>query len=201
MNEELSNHLLGLQLPTDPRWVNIAQMNIEDILVDHAYCEQKAASSCISLIVLFPEKTEMVEMITPVVAEEWNHFERVLDQLKKRGMSFGQARKDEYVIQLQKVVKKGGSRDQQLVERLLMNALIEARSCERFKILSQNIQDQELKNFYYELMVSEAGHYKNFISLAKIYMPEEYVLSRWKEFLIEEAKILKSLEVRGDRMH
>lgn len=201
MNEELSNHLLGLQLPTDPRWVNIAQMNIEDILVDHAYCEQKAASSCISLIVLFPEKTEMVEMITPVVAEEWNHFERVLEQLKKRGMSFGQARKDEYVIQLQKVVKKGGSRDQQLVERLLMNALIEARSCERFKILSQNIQDQELKNFYYELMVSEAGHYKNFISLAKIYMPEEYVLSRWKEFLIEEAKILKSLEVRGDRMH
>lgn len=201
MTEELSNHLLGLQLPTDPRWVNIAQMNIEDILVDHAYCEQKAASSCISLIVLFPEKTEMVEMITPVVAEEWNHFERVLDQLKKRGMSFGQARKDEYVIQLQKVVKKGGSRDQQLVERLLMNALIEARSCERFKILSQNIQDQELKNFYYELMVSEAGHYKNFISLAKIYMPEEYVLSRWKEFLIEEANILKSLEVRGDRMH
>tara|TARA_A100000171_G_scaffold51431_2_gene65715 strand:- start:1291 stop:1896 length:606 start_codon:yes stop_codon:yes gene_type:complete len=201
MNEELSNHLLGLQLPTDPRWVNIAQMNIEDILVDHAYCEQKAASSCISLIVLFPEKTEMVEMITPVVAEEWNHFERVLEQLKKRGMSFGQARKDEYVIQLQKVVKKGGSRDQQLVERLLMNALIEARSCERFKILSQNIQDQELKNFYYELMVSEAGHYKNFISLAKNYMPEEYVLSRWKEFLIEEAKILKSLEVRGDRMH
>ncbi len=201
MTEELSNHLLGLQLPTDPRWVNIAQMNIEDILVDHAYCEQKAASSCISLIVLFPEKTEMVEMITPVVAEEWNHFERVLEQLKKRGMSFGQARKDEYVIQLQKVVRKGGSRDQQLVERLLMNALIEARSCERFKILSQNIQDQELKNFYYELMVSEAGHYKNFISLAKIYMPEEYVLSRWKEFLIEEAKILKSLEVRGDRMH
>ncbi|WP_421978926.1 tRNA-(ms[2]io[6]A)-hydroxylase [Roseivirga seohaensis] len=201
MTEELSNHLLGLQLPTDPRWVDIAQMNIEDILVDHAYCEQKAASSCISLIVLFPEKTEMVEMITPVVAEEWNHFERVLDQLKKRGMSFGQARKDEYVIQLQKVVKKGGSRDQQLVERLLMNALIEARSCERFKILSQNIQDQELKNFYYELMVSEAGHYKNFISLAKIYMPEEYVLSRWKEFLIEEANILKSLEVRGDRMH
>ncbi|KYG74701.1 tRNA-(ms[2]io[6]A)-hydroxylase [Roseivirga ehrenbergii] len=201
MTEELSNHLLGLQLPTDPRWVNIAQMNIEEILVDHAYCEQKAASSCISLIVLFPEKTEMVEMITPVVAEEWNHFERVLEQLKKRGMSFGQARKDEYVIQLQKVVRKGGSRDQQLVERLLMNALIEARSCERFKILSQNIQDQELKNFYYELMVSEAGHYKNFISLAKHYMPDDYVLNRWKEFLIEEAKILKSLEVRGDRMH
>ena len=104
MNDEMSNHLLGLQLPTDPRWVNVAQMNIEEILVDHAYCEQKAASSCISLIILFPEKTEMVEMITPVVAEEWNHFERVLEQLKKRGMSFGQARKDEYVIQLQKAI-------------------------------------------------------------------------------------------------
>lgn len=201
MIEVFKNNLLGLQLPTDPRWVDIAQMNIEEILVDHAYCEQKAASSCISLIILYPEMTELVEMLTPVVAEEWNHFERVLEQLKKRGMSFGFNRKDEYVIELQKVVIKGGNRKQQLVERLLLNALIEARSCERFKLLSQNIADDELKAFYYELMVSEAGHYKNFISLAKSYMPEEYVTKRWKEFLIEEAKIINSLKVRGDRMH
>ncbi|MFT7381867.1 MAG: tRNA-(ms[2]io[6]A)-hydroxylase [Roseivirga sp.] len=201
MVEDIKNNLLGLQLPTDPRWVDIAQMNIEEILVDHAYCEQKAASSCISLIILYPEMTELVEMLTPVVAEEWNHFERVQEQLKKRGMSFGFNRKDEYVIELQKVVIKGGNRKQQLVEKLLLNALIEARSCERFKLLSQNIADDELKAFYYELMVSEAGHYKNFISLAKSYMPEEYVSKRWKEFLKEEAKIINSLNVRGDRMH
>jgi tRNA-(ms[2]io[6]A)-hydroxylase len=201
MIEDFKNNLLGLQLPTDPRWVDIAQMNIEEILVDHAYCEQKAASSCISLIIMYPEMTELVEMLTPVVAEEWSHFERVQEQLKKRGMSFGFNRKDEYVIELQKVVIKGGNRKQQLVEKLLLNALIEARSCERFKLLSQNIADDELKAFYYELMVSEAGHYKNFISLAKSYMPEEYVSKRWKEFLKEEAKIINSLNVRGDRMH
>lgn len=193
--------MLGLQLPTDPRWVGIAQMNIEDILVDHAYCEQKAASSCISLIVQYPEKDELVEMMTQVVAEEWSHFERVMEHLRKRGMSLGKMRKDEYVTKLSSVLIKGNSREAQLVEKLLMNALIEARSCERFKLLHEQIQDEELQKFYYELMVSEAGHYKNFISLAKTYMPEDYVRNRWKEFLVEEAKILQSLEVRGDRMH
>ena len=201
MESEFKNNILGLQLPTDPRWVNIAQMNIEDILVDHAYCEQKAASSCISLIVQYPEKSELVEMMTPVVAEEWSHFERVIKQINKRGMKLGKMRKDEYVIQLQGILKKGGSREAQLVEKLLMNALIEARSCERFKMLHENIEDEELQKFYYELMISEAGHYKNFIALAKRYMPEDYVKTRWKEFLIEEAKIIQSLEVRGDRMH
>ena len=191
--EELKNNLLGLQLPTDPRWVDIAQMNIEDILVDHAYCEQKAASSCISLIVQYPDKKELVDMMTPVVAEEWSHFERVIEQLNKRGMTFGKMRKDEYVIRLSQILKKGGSREQQLVEKLLMNALIEARSCERFKLLSQNIEDEELQKFYYELMVSEAGHYKNFLSLAKTYMPEDYVQERWKEFLVAEADILSHL--------
>ncbi|NVJ46825.1 MAG: tRNA-(ms[2]io[6]A)-hydroxylase [Cytophagia bacterium] len=201
MADEYTNHILGLQLPTDPRWVDIAQMNIEDILVDHAYCEQKAASSCISLIVQYPERKELVDMMTPVVAEEWSHFERVIDQLNKRGMKLGRQRKDEYVIRLQGILKKGGGREEQLVEKLLMNALIEARSCERFKMLHQNIQDEELQKFYYELMVSEASHYKNFLSLAKSYLGDEYVTKRWKEILVEEAKIIESLEVRGDRMH
>ena len=199
--EDLKNHILGLQLPTDPRWVDIAQMNIEDILVDHAYCEQKAASSCISLIIQYPEMSSLVDMLTPVVAEEWGHFERVIEQLKKRGMSLGRARKDEYVLKLNDILKKGGSREQQLVEKLLMNALIEARSCERFKILSQNIEDEELQKFYYELMISEAGHYKNFVALAKEYMGDDYVNQRWKEILVEEAKIIDNLDVRGDRMH
>lgn len=197
----MEKHVLGLELPTDPRWVDIAEKNIEDILVDHAYCEQKAASSCISLIVSYPEKEKMVEMLTPVVAEEWSHFERVLEEIRKRGFKFGFARRDEYVEQLQKIMKKGGNRDQQLVEKLLMNALIEARSCERFRLLWKELKDEALSKFYYELMVSEASHYKNFLSLAKEYADEESVEKRWREILSQEAEILKAMTVRGDRMH
>lgn len=192
---------LGLELPTDPRWVNVAEKNIEEILVDHAYCEQKAASSCISLIVTYPEKEPLVDALTPIVAEEWSHFERVLDELKKRGYSLKRQRKDEYVERLQQVIRRGGSREQQLVERLLMNALIEARSCERFKILWKGIADKELSIFYYELMISEAGHYKTFLQLAKEFMAEDYVMDRWRELLEQEAEIMKTMEVRGDRMH
>ncbi len=197
----MEKHVLGLELPTDPRWVNIAEKNIEDILNDHAYCEQKAASSCISLIVVYPEKTRLVEVLTPVVAEEWSHFERVLNEIKKRGFVLATQRKDEYVEQLQKIVKKGGNRNHQLMEKLLINALIEARSCERFRLLSLELQDKELSKFYYELMISEAGHYKNFLSLAKEYMDEEAVEIRWREILKQEAAILKEMEARGDRMH
>ena len=192
---------LGLNLPSDPRWTDIASKNIEEILVDHAYCEQKAASSCISLIVQFPERTELVDMLTPVVAEEWAHFERVVEKLKERGYSLGKQRTDEYVNALNKVMKKGGSREDQLVEKLLVNALIEARSCERFKQLWQNLEDEDLKKFYYELMVSEAGHYRNFLSLAKTYLPEEKVMKRWRELLQQESEIMETLEVRSDRMH
>lgn len=197
----MEKHVLGLELPTDPRWVNIAEKNIEDILVDHAYCEQKAASSCISLIIQYPEKEKLVETLTPIVAEEWSHFERVMDELRKRSMQFGPNRKDEYVEQIQKIVRKGGSREDQLVEKLLLNALIEARSCERFRLLWKDIADQGLSNFYYELMVSEAGHYKTFLALAKEYKDPQWVDKRWREFLKDEAEIVKSLEVRPDRMH
>lgn len=192
---------LGLELPTDPRWVNIAEKNIEDILVDHAYCEQKAASSCISLIVSYPEKDELVAVLTPVVAEEWSHFEMVIDHLKKRGFKLGKQRKDEYVNQLAGVLRKGGGRDAQLIEKLLMNALIEARSCERFKLLWKGINDEELQRFYYDLMVSEAGHYHNFLELAKTYEATEKVEERWRELLQKEAEIVKSLTPRADRMH
>ena len=197
----MEKHVLGLELPTDPRWVNIAEKNIEEILVDHAYCEQKAASSCISIIVCYPEKDRVVEVLTPVVAEEWSHFERVLEELKKRGYKLGFPRKDEYVEQLQKIIKKGGSRDQQLIEKLLINALIEARSCERFRLLWKEIGDIELSKFYYELMISEAGHYKNFLALAKEFMSPELVEKRWREILSQESDIIKNLGVRGNRMH
>jgi tRNA-(ms[2]io[6]A)-hydroxylase len=192
---------LGLELPTDPRWTDIANKNIKDILIDHAYCEQKAASACISLIILHPDREKLVDSLTPIVKEEWSHFERVLAELKKRGYSLGPQRKDEYVEALTKFIKKGGSREQQLVEKLLMNALIEARSCERFKILSKSISDQDLAEFYHELMISEAGHYKNFLQLAKEYLPEEIVMNRWREWLAHEAGIMKELGMRGDRMH
>jgi tRNA-(ms[2]io[6]A)-hydroxylase len=197
----MEKHVLGLELPTDPRWVNIAGKNMEEILIDHAYCEQKAASSCISLIVNFPDKERVVEVLTPVVAEEWSHFERVVNELKKRGFKLGPQRRDEYVEQIQKIMKKGGSREQQLVEKLLLNALIEARSCERFRLLWKEIKEEELSRFYYELMVSEAGHYKIFLSLAKEFMEAALVEKRWREILAAETEIIKNLKVRGDRMH
>lgn len=197
----MEKHVLGLELPTDPRWVDIAEKNIGEILTDHAYCEQKAASSCISLIIQYPERQKLVDMLTPVVAEEWSHFAQVIEELKKRNLPLGVQRKDEYVERVNKIVKKGGSREQQLVEKLLLNALIEARSCERFRLLWKEISDKSLSQFYHDLIVSEAGHYKNFLQLAKEYQDAEQVMKRWREFLDEEAEIMKSLQVRGDRMH
>ncbi|TAF66152.1 MAG: tRNA-(ms[2]io[6]A)-hydroxylase [Cytophagales bacterium] len=193
--------MLGLQLPTDPRWVNLAEKSIQEILTDHAYCEQKAATSCISLIVHFPERQALVETLTPVVTEEWGHFRMVLQELKKRGLGLGKQRRDEYVIALQKLERKGGHIDRQLMDKLLINAIIEARSCERFRLLSENIDDADLRIFYHELMISEAGHYVNFVDLAKTYMPDEVVKQRLKEMLDAEAEIMKNLEIRGDRMH
>jgi len=197
----MEKHVLGLELPTDPRWVDIAKKNIGDILTDHAYCEQKAATSCISLIVQFFDKEKLVDTLMPVVTEEWDHFGRVINELRKRNLPLGAPRKDEYVEQLSKVMKKGGSRDEQMVEKLLMSAMIEARSCERFRLLWKEIADKELSEFYYELMVSEAGHYKNFLALAKVYDDPQRVHERWHELLTAEAEIIKSLGVRGDRMH
>ena len=193
--------MLGLKLETDPRWADIASKSPEEILADHAWCEQKAASSGISLIIVFPDYKEMVDEVTEIVAEEWTHFERVLGELKKRGLHLGKARKDEYVLQLAALEKKGGSRDHQLAEKLLLSAMIEARSCERFKLLYEQLEDPELKKFYYEFMVSEAGHYSSFLSLAKKYRPEEEVKKRWAEILEAEANILRNLDLRSDRVH
>ena len=192
---------LGLELPTDPRWVNIAEMNIGEILIDHAYCEQKAASSCISLIVQYPEKTKLVEVLTPIVTEEWGHFQRVLKELRKRNIPLGRQRKDLYVNALQEKLRPSSNYDENLLVKLLLNALIEARSCERFKQLAEHIADETLRKFYWELMISEAGHYRTFIELAEEYISPEHVRQRWKEILEIEAQIMASLEVRGDRMH
>jgi len=193
--------MLGLKLPTDPRWVNLAEKDLGEILTDHAYCEQKAATSCISLIQQNPEKIEMIRELAPIVTEEWGHFRLVLQELDKRNLPLGRQRKDEYVNELMKFQKKGGDREKSLVERLLVFALIEARSCERFRLLSLHIADDELKDFYHKFMVSEAGHYRLFIDLAKRYGGEEHVKKRWSEYLEYEKGIMDRLELRGDRMH
>jgi tRNA-(ms[2]io[6]A)-hydroxylase len=193
--------ILKLKLNTDPRWVDIASKNLEDILVDHAWCEQKAASTGISMIIHYPEKTRLVEELTALVAEEWEHFERVLQELRKRGFALGRPRKDEYVIQLLAHVRKGGARERQLMDQLLVSALIEARSCERFKLLWKHIGDPDLSQFYYELMASEAGHFVSYVDLAKEYCDPKEVDERLQELLKIEGEIVTNLPVRNDRMH
>ena len=175
---------LGLHLPTDPRWVNLAEMSLEYILTDHAFCEQKAATACISLIQQYPDKKELVKALMPVVTD----------------MSLGFQRKDEYVNALQKF-RKHGNRDVNLIESLLICALIEARSCERFRLLSLHISEESLKQFYYDLMVSEAGHYKMFLELAIHYGGEGMVRKRWQEYLVFEAEVMKKLTADGTRIH
>jgi tRNA 2-(methylsulfanyl)-N6-isopentenyladenosine37 hydroxylase len=196
-----TKNILGLQLPTDPRWVDLAGISLEDILTDHAYCEQKAANSCISLIQRYPDKDQLVNSLAPIVTEEWGHFRLVLAELQKRGWKLGKQRKDEYVNKLLEFQRKGGSVEDRFLDRLLTMALIEARSCERFKRLSEGLPDEYLRNFYRHFMESEAGHYHLFIDLAETYSGRERVRKRWKEWLEHEAILMQELEVRGDRMH
>jgi len=185
--------MLGLKLPTDPRWINIVEKNIEEILTDHAFCEQKATSTAISLIVSFPEYTDLVQEMTALVKEEMSHFKMVHDIIIKRGWILGRDRKDNYVLQLIKFFPKGGSRTTQLVHRLLYAALIEARSCERFRLLSEELQDEELAEFYKDLMVSEANHYTMFLGFARHYGDRKEVDKKWQELLDYEAEIMKNL--------
>ena len=184
--------MLGLKLPTDPRWVNIVEKNIDEILTDHAFCEQKAASTAISLIVGFPEYTELVNEMTALVREEMGHFKMVHDLIVARGQTLGRDRKDDYVIALLGFFPKGGSRTTQLVHRLLIAALIEARSCERFKVFSENMKDQELSKFYKDLMISEANHYTLFLGYARKYMDRKIVDQKWENLLKFEAEMMKT---------
>ncbi|GGW33094.1 tRNA 2-methylthio-N6-isopentenyl adenosine(37) hydroxylase MiaE [Arenibacter certesii] len=189
---EIKN-MLGLKLPTDPRWVNIVEKNIDEILTDHAYCEQKAASTAISLIVSFPEYTDLVQEMVALAREEMGHFKMVHDRILERGEILGRDRKDDYVIALMKFFPKGGSRTTQLVHRLLYAALIEARSCERFRLLSEELEDKELAEFYHKLMISEAGHYTMFLKFARQYGDRKEVDEKWEALLTYEAEIMKDL--------
>ncbi len=185
--------MLGLKLPTDPRWVNIVEKNIEDILTDHAWCEQKAASTAISLMVGFPEYTDLVQEMIALVKEEISHFKMVHDKILERGWVLGRDRKDEYVLQILQFFPKGGNRTSQLVHRLLYAALIEARSCERFRLLSQELADTELAEFYRKLMVSEANHYTMFLGFARQYGERKEVDQKWNDLLEFEALVMKDL--------
>jgi tRNA-(ms[2]io[6]A)-hydroxylase len=195
------NTILGLKLPTDPRWANIAALTLEEILTDHAYCEQKAATQCITIIQRFPDYPEVVTQLAPIVTEEWGHFRMVLAELKKRNLALGKQRKDEYVNLLLQKQAKGVSREEQLLNKLLICALIEARSCERFRILSENLEEEALRDFYYKFMVSEAGHYRVFLDLAKMYFDENLVKEIWQFWRETEKQILGELPLRGDRIH
>ncbi|MGI4021587.1 MAG: tRNA-(ms[2]io[6]A)-hydroxylase [Janthinobacterium lividum] len=185
--------ILKLQLPTDPNWVtNVVQSNIEEILIDHAFCEQKAASNAITLIVQNPNLSDLVQEMVQLAQEELDHFKRVHDLILQRGFVLGRERKDNYVNELAKFIIKGGGRETQLIDRLLFSAMIEARSCERFKVMSEHINDAELAAFYHELMVSEATHYTMFIRLARKYAVTINVESRWKSFLEYEAQVVQN---------
>lgn len=188
--------MLGLKLPTDPRWVNIVEKNIEDILTDHAFCEQKATSTAISLIVSFPEYSDLVQEMTALVKEEISHFKMVHDKILERGWTLGRDRRDDYVLQLIKFFPKGGSRNTQLIHRLLYAALIEARSCERFRLLSEELKDKELAKFYRNLMISEANHYTMFLGFARQYGDKKEVEIKWQQLLEYEAEIMKGLSIK-----
>ena len=187
--------MLGLKLPSDPRWVNIAEKNLEDILSDHAFCEQKAASTAISLIVSFPEYTALVQEMIALVEEEMSHFKMVHNLLLERGFTLGRDRKDAYVSRLLQFFPKGGSRTTQLVHRLLLAALIEARSCERFRLLSEHLEDKKLAKFYRKLMISEANHYSSFLGFDRQYGDRTEVDQKWNALLEFEAEIMKTLSV------
>ncbi|MFN5355363.1 MAG: tRNA-(ms[2]io[6]A)-hydroxylase [Bacteroidota bacterium] len=182
--------MFRLKLPTDPRWVELVENNIPEILTDHAYCEQKAASNAISIIVRFPEKSDLVTAMLEVAREELEHFQRVHQKILDRGLILGRERKDDYVNLLMEFMRKGVTREKQLVDRLLFAAMVEARSCERFKVLTEKISDPDLKGFYEELMVSEASHYALFLGFARQYAAGEDVDQRWQEWLDYEGQII-----------
>jgi tRNA 2-(methylsulfanyl)-N6-isopentenyladenosine37 hydroxylase len=194
-------NILGLQLPTDPRWVDLAGISLEAILTDHAYCEQKAALTCISLIQKYSDKEMLVKELAPIVTEEWGHFRLVLAELHKRNLKLGLQRKDIYVNKLLAFQRKGGRTEERFLDQLLTMALIEARSCERFKRLSEGLNNEYMRNFYRRFMESEAGHYTLFIELAETYTGKAKVQHRWNEWLQYETGIMQEIEVRGDRIH
>lgn len=195
------NSILGLKMPTDPRWADLAAISLEEILTDHAFCEQKAATQCISLIQLYPDKEILVNTLSPIVTEEWGHFRMVWAEMKKRGFALGKQRKDDYVNRLLQNEPKNVPSSEKLLHKLMIGALIEARSCERFRVLSEKLEEEALRKFYFKFMVSEAGHYRLFIDIASAYYDKEKVQQAWQQWLMIEEEILLQMAPDGTRMH
>jgi tRNA-(ms[2]io[6]A)-hydroxylase len=195
------NSILGLKLPTDPRWADLVSVSLEEILTDHAFCEQKAATQGISLIQRYPDKIELVNALAPIVTEEWGHFRLVWAEMKKRGFTLGKQRKNDYVNLLLQHEPKQIPQEERLLHKLMIFAMIEARSCERFRVLSEKLEEEGLRAFYHKFMVSEAGHYRLFIELAELYYPQEKVRAALQQWLKIEEQVLQQLAPRGDRMH
>jgi tRNA-(ms[2]io[6]A)-hydroxylase len=195
------NSILGLKMPTDPRWADLAVVSLEEILTDHAFCEQKAATQNISIIQRYSHHESIVNALAPLVTEEWGHFRMVWAEMKKRGYKLGKQRKNEYVNLLLQHEPKGLVPEERLLHKLMISALIEARSCERFRVLSEELEDEHLRKFYYKFMVSEAGHYRMFIDLAHEYFTSEQVKNAWQQWLHIETQVLQQLVPKGDRMH
>jgi len=191
--EKESIKMLGLKLPTDPRWVNIVEKNVQEILTDHAYCEQKAASTAISLIIGYQEYSDLVTEMSLLAQEEMSHFKMVHDKIIERGWHLGRERKDMYVNKLMTFFPKSSDRNTKLIHRLLYAALIEARSCERFRLLSEKLEDKKLAKFYRKLMISEASHYTMFLNFARKYGNRKEVDKKWQDLLEFEAQIMKDL--------
>lgn len=183
--------MLGLQFETETSWAEIAKDDLQQILTDHAFLEQKAASNAVSIIINYSEETALVKEMSSIAIEEMQHFKMVHSLMVKRGMVLGREQKNDYAIRLQKFFNKTKDRTEALIQRLLVAALIEARSCERFKVFSENMEDQELSKFYSNLMISEANHYTTFLKFAREYQDREIVDQKWNALLAFEAEMMK----------
>lgn len=184
--------MLGLQFETATSWAEIAKNDLRQILTDHAFAEQKAAANATSIIINYSEETELVQKMALIAIEEMEHFKMVHDLMVKRGMTLGQGQKNEYAIHLQKYFPKTKDRLESLIQRLLVAALIEARSCERFKVFANNMEDEELSKFYLDLMASEANHYTTFLNFARNYQDRKIVDKKWKDLLAYEADFMRN---------
>jgi tRNA-(ms[2]io[6]A)-hydroxylase len=186
--------MLGLKMATDPRWVNVVTKNLQEILTDHAFCEQKAASNAISVIVQYPMYPDLVKAMTEICQEEMTHFHMVHELILAKGLTLGFERKDPYVNDLSEYLRRNktnSSPQGQFVNKMLFAAMVEARSCERFKILSEELPEEDLRLFYRTLMESEARHYTTFLGFARKYGKGVDVDQCWNDFLEFEAELME----------
>jgi tRNA-(ms[2]io[6]A)-hydroxylase len=190
--------MLNLHSASPARWLLQASTNLDELLIDHAHCEKKAAGVAMNLLFAYVEDAELCRAMTEIVQEELSHFHLVLDLLQRRGISFRRLRPSTYGDRLHALVNK--QEPQRAVDRLLVAALIEARSCERFAMLRDHLPDAELSTFYGSLFESEARHHSTYVRLAKSFAPEETVRRRLDELALAEAAIIAEGE-EAPRMH